>query len=248
MDLDNQYGCLVIQQSLLALIKQFHSLCFQNNVNYSLIGGSLLGAVRENGFIPWDDDMDVMIDRDNLKKVIDLLSTHESLMINRTLWVYKVQRRADIDKVGYHPTLDLFPVDNMPNGKYVRKWHLLKLKCAQGMIKGRPDYNRFSFVNKVYSFVSFYLGRPFSLSTKLNRYDKLAQKYNHQEAKNKAIFFSPFHQLGFLYPPTMMNHLMLHQFEDTKVFITKDYDEVLTLTYGDYMTPPAINDRKPLHH
>ena len=248
MDIRNEYGCLEIQQSLLELIKQFHVFCVQNNVRYSLIGGSLLGAVRENGLIPWDDDMDVMIDRDNLKKVITLLSSHDTLTVYRSLWVYRIQWRNEEIKVGYQPTIDLFAVDNMPDSVVARKWTLLKLHCLQGMIKGKPDYSKFSFKNKVLSFVTYYLGKLFPLNFKRDLYDKIAQRYDGTETNKKAIFFAQYHQLAYLYPKDMMNNLILHQFEDTNVYITKDFDEVLTMTYGDYMTPPERKDCKPSHN
>lgn len=247
MDVRNEYGCLAIQQSLLELIKQFHVLCVQNNVRYSLIGGSLLGAVREKGFIPWDDDMDVMIDRDNLKRVITLLSSHNTLTVFRSLWVYRIQRRDEEDTGGYHPTIDLFAVDNMPDSAIARQWTLLKLHCLQGMIKGKPDYSRFSFKNKVLSFVAYYLGKLFPLEFKRDSFDRIAQRYNDTDSSKKAIFYAQYHQLGYLYPKDMLRNLILHQFEDTNVFITKDFDEVLTMTYGNYMTPPDRKDCKPSH-
>ena len=248
MDINNEYGCLNIQQSLLNLMKIFHEFCDENNVKYSLIGGSLLGTVRDNGFIPWDDDMDVMVDRDNLARIIELLSVNEKLTVHRRLWVYRVQLRNDEGIDGYIPTLDLFAVDNMPDSKFARKFTLLKLHCIQGMIKDKPDYSRFSLKNKILSFATYYMGKPFSFESKMRRYDKHAQKYNSTDTDKKAIFYAQFHQLGFLYPHDMMENPILHVFEDTKVYITRDYDEVLTMTYGDYMTPPKKKDCKPSHH
>ena len=65
MDIENKYGTLAIQKELLVLLKEFHSFCKRNNIQYSLAYGSLLGAVRHKGLIPWHDDLDIMVDRDN---------------------------------------------------------------------------------------------------------------------------------------------------------------------------------------
>ena len=69
MDLDNSYGTLDMQTSLLELLKEFHKFCMANNIKYSLDWGSLLGAIRHKGFIPWDDDLDIMVDRENYEKI-----------------------------------------------------------------------------------------------------------------------------------------------------------------------------------
>ena len=86
-----------------------------------------------------------------------------------------------------------------------------------------------------------------STSVKLRLFDNLAQRYNKSVTEKKAIFYAPNHQIQFLYPQHMMDEIVLHKFEDIEVSITKYYDEVLTMTYGDYMTPPAKKDRTPLH-
>ena len=70
MDTRNEYGTLEIQKELLNLLRVFHKFCQDNNIQYSLAWGSLLGAIRHKGFIPWDDDLDVMMDRKNYNKFV----------------------------------------------------------------------------------------------------------------------------------------------------------------------------------
>ena len=75
MDLENKYGTLEIQKELLLLLQEVHNFCVSNDITYSIAYGSLLGAVRHKGFIPWDDDLDIMVDRENYKKI---LANHET--------------------------------------------------------------------------------------------------------------------------------------------------------------------------
>lgn len=248
MDINNEYGCLEIHNELLKLMKYFHEFCVKNEIKYSMIGGSLLGTVRDNGFIPWDDDIDIMVERKSLKTLIKLIEGSNVLKIKRTLWVYRVQMNDSVViKNGYTPTLDLFMVDNMPDNIKERQIHLFKLYALQGMIKEKPDYSRFTLKNKVLLFSTYYLGKLFSQSFKMNLYDKIAQSKNEVSTQYKAIFYAQFHQLKFLYPKDMMERVSLHKFENIEVYITDEYDSVLTMTYGDYMTPPKKKERKPIH-
>lgn len=79
MDIENKYGTLNAQKELLELLKEFHSFCIQNEIKYSLAYGSLLGAFRHKGFIPWDDDLDIMVDRENYERIKSSVEGNMSL-------------------------------------------------------------------------------------------------------------------------------------------------------------------------
>ena len=70
MDIENKYGALEYQQITLAMMKDIHRFLMSEGIKYSLCGGSLLGAIRESGFIPWDDDLDIMMDRENFGYIV----------------------------------------------------------------------------------------------------------------------------------------------------------------------------------
>jgi lipopolysaccharide cholinephosphotransferase len=63
-----------LQSRLLEMLKWFHSFCMENNIKYYALGGTALGAIRHNGFIPWDDDIDVGMPREEYNKLIFLMS------------------------------------------------------------------------------------------------------------------------------------------------------------------------------
>ena len=73
----SEAGMEEIHQDILILLKKFHKLCVDNNIKYSLHGGTLLGAIREKGFIPWDDDADITMTRENYEKLREILLTHK---------------------------------------------------------------------------------------------------------------------------------------------------------------------------
>jgi len=69
---ENQYHTAERQELLLAMMKDVHTFLEENEIVYSLVSGSLLGAVRHDGFIPWDDDIDLMMDRDNYERLLKI--------------------------------------------------------------------------------------------------------------------------------------------------------------------------------
>lgn len=73
----SEAGMEEIHQDILILLKKFHKLCVDNNIKYSLHGGTLLGAIRDKGFIPWDDDADLTVTRENYNKLKQIFSNNQ---------------------------------------------------------------------------------------------------------------------------------------------------------------------------
>lgn len=126
-----------IQEELLYLLKEFDSFCKRHNFSYSLAGGTLLGAVRHNGFIPWDNDIDVCMPRkdyDNFLKlfksnnpVIKLLPPHStqlpfSKLVNLTLSVFSTYNLSEGEKYLW---IDIFPVEEISDNDFLVNFALL---------------------------------------------------------------------------------------------------------------------------
>lgn len=109
MDINNEYGCLEIQKSCVSLLREFNEFAKQNNINYSLAYGTLLGAVRHKGFIPWDDDVDIIVDRDNYNLLLNTIQFASSIKIDRIqpdcLWIDRIKFKQ-INKDNEHATID----------------------------------------------------------------------------------------------------------------------------------------------
>lgn len=250
MDDSNKYGTLDRQKELLIMLKKIDAFCQKYGVSYSLAGGSLLGAVRHNGFIPWDDDVDLMVDRDNLQKFLKAFQEHPDetpYCLNRYLWIYRIQEVDDASKGILRPTIDIFVLDNCPDSTFQRKYKTFVIKMLQGMMKVKPDYEGKSFVMKACVFITHLLGKVFSEDSLFREYDKISQMGNETQSRFVSAYDYPFGYLNRKYNSNLMNNCELHQFEDVELPITTEYDHYLTEQYGDYMTPPKEENRVSEH-
>lgn len=252
MDIDNKYGALVIQERLLPLLKRFHSFCLEHDIKYSLDWGSLLGAVRHKGFIPWDDDLDIMVNRENYCKIVNTIKENSELVLEnqnlKTLWIGRVRFAQDDHKTIYPPTIDILIMDNAPDGKLARKWRIFKALMLQGMLKVYPNFKKGNIIMRMSTFFTYYFGKLFSRETKLRWYDRLAQRSNDKPTKNITSYFEEYSCQGKYYSPNLLDNVVLASFEDTEAYIVKDFNTCLTIQFGpDYMTPPKESERKPSH-
>ena len=238
-----------VHEELLELMKEIHDFLTNNGIKYSLAYGSLLGAVRHNGFIPWDDDIDLMMDRENLNKLLELTKDGEkNFVIERDLWIHRIRRRKETKASAYVPTMDIFVMDNVPDEKFARKSKIFKLKILQGMLKPSADVRKtYSCFYRVCMGITRLFGKFFTYNFKFNKYHKTMQKGNKKQTARVACFNASFRSLSVFFNSGLLDQLSLHDFAGEKFYIIDRYDEYLTAVYGDYMTPPKESERVPQH-
>jgi lipopolysaccharide cholinephosphotransferase len=252
MDLANKYGTLAIQKELLRLLKAFDTFCVENSISYSVSSGTLLGAVRHNGFIPWDDDVDVMIRRNEYVHFLSLIGGSDKLRIERrtrkTLWVNRVRLCDSGDNCQYPPTIDLFVLDNCPEGKVFRGIKKYTILLLQGMLKERLNIEKGGFLMKVCTLGSWLLGRFIPSRIKYLWYDRVACWGNSKPSRFLGSYYDQFIGVPIVYDKGSMSSYERMPFEDTTVSVFKGRDIYLRKVYGEsYMIPPEDRDRKPLH-
>lgn len=251
MDKDNQYGNLQMQEYLLPILDDIDQVCRKHNITYSLIFGTLLGAVRHKGFIPWDDDIDIALDRSNFQK---LLSVFENEMGNQyciinDIWVRRISKIDNPGKELRPPQgcVDLFVFDKVSNKQWKYSVQVLLLKILQGMIKTNIDYNYYNGPYKIAIFVTHSLGKLFDKELKQSWYDLISQWGNKDDECNVTCFNAPYRLLTKKYPVDLLKDSINLEFEGREYLSIRKWDEYLTISYGDYMRIPKENDRKSNH-
>ena len=259
-----------LQEISLEILKQTAKVCDENNLTYYLCGGTLLGAIRHKGFIPWDDDIDIIMPRADYEKLIQIANDklpnqyvleHFSLVNNqediRTHHIQIVDKNIDlvrkwtIDEEVIHPWVDIFPLDGMPNNVLKRNLHYYHYRfwhnCMQlSMFEKNVNVQRERpvFERAVISVVStLKIGKNWDKIDIMNKMEKIAKKYPFNHGKWACSFHGIYRKNEILEASIFKERIQV-EFEDGVFYCMKEYDKDLKHYYGDYL----IGDNKENKH
>ena len=242
----------------LDILKYLDSFCRKNHINYMLDYGTLLGAVRHGGYIPWDDDIDISMLREDYDKLMKLSSKMDS---RYKFYCYETDKDCcitygkvlDTRTILYEPNkengtktsvfIDVFVYDNKPNDiEYAKKSYKQYIKYKR--LNDLQMYS--SFYNKKrikYNFIRY----PFHLFLQIfpkryfvKRNIKIHKKY----ANIDTGYIAP---SGHLCKKELAQDLIEMEFEGYKFLVPREYDLWLKLIFGDYMKLPPV-EKRVSHH
>ena len=245
--------CKKISLDILIDVAKF---CDENNITYYLSVGTLLGAIRHKGYIPWDDDIDIMMPRPDFKKFLNNYK-HKYYRVYKPsegMYYYgkvydsrTIKYESNIDYKKYEPTgvdIDIFPLDGIVNDeKIINK--LYKKECFLEMLwrlSNQPIFYRKNPLKAINRII------PRIIGTKrlVKMIEKNAQTYDYDSSDYVVrMRRSPNGFTGAL--PKSVYEKDYAEFEGRKFCIPKGYDEWLTKFFGDYMKLPPVEERKQLH-
>lgn len=254
----------------LDILKEFLRICEKYHLRYYALGGTLLGAVRHEGFIPWDDDVDIGMPRPDFIRFEEIAKKEFPDYIHyRTYketpgYRYYVPRLTDsrvtvIDSSAAveqekEAWIDIFPLDGMPENKWKRKFHCFRLLVA----RARVNYSMFStnidlkktnrpFVERVMIAAGKILPveKIFKTEKEFRRLDRLMQKYSYDDSAY-LINFMGIHKLKEMFHKKYYGQGADYPFEDVVLRGPADFDFVLHQMYGDYRMPPSKEEMN--HH
>lgn len=246
----------VIREKLLGIMDFIHDVCKAEGIRYSLGYGSLIGAIRHKGFVPWDDDMDIVMTRDEYTKFEKAASARcsgdcEFELARKILKVpcVRYKNAPIVDSKRYDGIqIDIFIFDNYPDDPAKQKRLVFKLKTLQGMMhKDKIVWSNYSFKGKVLLFGTKALGVFRSKKSLIRSYDKLSRKYNDTPTATKFVSNASFANMRKQYANELLEETISVPFEDRTYDIYTEYDKLLRMWYGDYMTLPPVEQRVPQH-
>ena len=256
------------QQYILQVLREVIHVLDELEIPYYMQGGTMLGAIRHGGFIPWDDDVDLGIPRADYERLLtkvaerlpenlelrtyDDASDHHYYFARIVDTRYQIRRMGSLEERLENVWVDLFPLDGMPNGAMARMWHKLRLlmvrlkyhlSCFEKVnIKrpGRPAIER--FIIKIATWTR--VGKWFNTRKQLDKMDALLKKYPPEESDWLINFMGQTsYKFNEMFKKEVYGRKTAYQFEDFSLIGPEQYDAYLKSLYGDYMTPPKESDR-----
>ena len=247
-----------IKKVQLEVLKEFHDFCMAHSLKYSLCAGTLLGAIRHKGYIPWDDDIDVMMPRREYLRLLNIyksddftlyhysrkksyMITYAKLCSNKTYVVEGVTYESD-----YGVDIDIFPLDFFPDTKEEsQKWsdHLGLLKDIRNVKNIKLSHSRSLWKNIRLAFLHL-LALPIPMHWLVKRVDKVAQKYAY---KTDGFLGNMTNGYRMKERNPMAKGLIDVDFEGHTFKAIDNYDEYLRGLFNDYMQLPPEDKRKSTH-
>lgn len=249
------------------IVKDVLRICEKHGLTYYMLGGTMLGAIRHKGFIPWDDDIDLGMPREDYERFLEIapqeLAAHLKLVNYRTdpNYMYYITRILDTqttvieERIGNdnkytHASIDIFPIDGTPNNGLLRKIYYFRVMYHRALMslcyKDSIDRKRKrSKKEKLLLWVMEHLPvqkltTPYKQKCKI---DKLLRKQKVEGSKYIGNIMGAYRTREIV-PAEYYGQGAMYPFEGIQLRGLAMYDEYLTHTYGDYMQLPPEESRK----
>lgn len=249
------------------LLKEFVKICEKERLNYSLAGGTLLGAVRHGGFIPWDDDIDVLMPREDYERFVyfcksndtnfQLFSCKNNESYGKTFAIISDTRTVVLDPFGYRGcynkgiVIDIFPCDGGGNtiAEVKKRYSLTRFKRELLNAANWKYYSRSRTRSILFEPIRLFF---FIISRKINQ-NKLAREMDDiykarslKDCKYATCFSGTYREREIFRKEVYVEYCRL-KFEDEEYCCLANYDEYLKTLYGDYMVLPDV-EKRVSHH
>lgn len=262
-----------LHKVLLNITNDFAEVCEENGIKWSLSGGSILGAVRHKGFIPWDDDIDIVMFREDFEKFKKIFPDKYSKLYELKLpgdkeYLYhfpKICKKnttaqsIQSSDVKENVSVDIFIIENTYNNSILKGLHgvlctfflmvdsfLRMQKCEKNLFKyGAQSKELCNAVKKRVFFAKFF--NFLSIEKWLFLSDKVFSMCKNTSSKKVVIPSGINHFFGEIFEREKLNKMTLCDFETEKYYIHENYDYYLKIRYGEnYMIPPMDDEKE--HH
>lgn len=248
-----------LQKIQLSMLKDFDAVCQRHRISYQLFSGTALGAVRHKGFIPWDDDIDVVMLREDYERFFDSASKEldsnkyyvqrefsehwpmffSKLRLNGTTYIEKYHSHDARIHQGIY--IDIFPCDNLSDSRLMQKLQYIASKIVIAKSLYARGYETNSTVKKCFmQFCRILPTEPFK---------RLCIRRNDSSSLKVHTFFGGGKKFErSIYLREWFEQSVKMRFEDSGFPVSAHYDEMLRVMYGDYMIMPTLEQRVCKRH
>lgn len=251
----------------ISILRHFHEFCSKHELRYYLAYGTLLGAIRHNGYIPWDDDIDLMMPRPDYLKFIELFDAgdHGSFEVvsiqnnpkyfadfakiidTRTI-MYQEYGQVEKAEIGVYS--DIFPMDGFPDDPMESRKLMRQVKFWSAAYRlsirkfSAKSSNPLKWVVKTLVTIPFRIIGSYYFITKL---DTVGMANSYDESNTVGCVTSC-RDLTESIERRCLDESVLVEFEGEMYPAPSDWKNYLTSLYGDYMKPPPEDQRQQHHY
>ena len=249
-----------IQKYSLAILKDVHEFCIKNGIQYSLAYGTLLGAIRHKGFIPWDDDIDIMMTRPNYDKFVRLYTSLNYVLIPESESYICFSRVCDnkfttcksllpwTDHQDLGVWIDIFPIDAVSDNRdifsyEIKEYSLLlnkQLKARSAIIGWNSENSLTRNIKQIFKKVKYFNYNITTINSSIiNRIKQVpwGTTIHCSQLVCTGNSDKEFFRIDFF------DSYALSKFEDSEFYIVKSWDVILQMNYGNYMKLPSPEER-----
>lgn len=261
-----------VQKNATEILLYVDEICRENNLNYSIYYGSLIGVERHSGFIPWDDDIDIVMLRPDYNKLLTILAQKKDSVFKllsfetRDTFRYpfakvvdsrttvKTKQYCGVEDPDLGVFLDIFPIDGIPDSQKAQAE--LQTVCENYRLNmmdtlGKGYARSYSLVKSIIKGIVRYphhrkLLSAGSASFWRDKYQEAAQQYDAVQSSYCGYMEFINREWG-VFPTAWFTEFEDVDFEGHKVMAIKERKKFLTLRYGDYMQLPPVEERVTHH-
>lgn len=236
-----------IKKREIDIISEIDKFCRNNNIRYSIIGGTLIGAVRHQGFIPWDDDIDIAMTRENYEKFNKLYKSNKYKILtyqSTPNYYYSYIKVVDKNTVIFEKNLknfedngifiDIFPIDKVQeNLKEIKRINII------GKIRNIAVTNKETIKNKkILQKILYPILKNINVQKLCKYMDKIAQKNEKQNLMMCGTIVAGSSNEKNIVPIELFEDYVDLKFENLNLMAVKNYDKFLRIIFGEYMKLP----------
>lgn len=257
----DDYGIQKLQNVILNIMLHIDSICTKYNIQYYIIGGTALGAIRHGGFIPWDDDLDIAMKRNDYNMFVKIcrkeldkqLFYFQEGEVDWPLYFSKIRLKGtffeeieenkSILKENRGIFVDIFPLDNVSNNKFISIWQYICGKSLVAYSLNERGYSRASILKKSLMFMTF----PLKIGRVRFFLKEQVEKYKSVEKDFIGSFYLVSRFKNTILPKNIWGVPKRVQFEKISLMAPADLDGFLKFHFGDFMKLPPQESRKGDH-